>query len=161
MKFSNTTRVLLIVGTFLFAGGFFWVINPTESPFVPPCLLHYTTGLYCPGCGTGRSLFFLFHGHFYSAFAMNPLLIVTMPFLIWMVFNPPWMRKVWPLWMIFGIFLGYTIARNIPCKPFNYLAPGGLLHHWHQETQFELKSGSSPMSESVLESDSNKTPSED
>ncbi len=113
-------------------GGFFWVVNPSEASYLPSCLFKSATGLNCPGCGSTRALYHLFHGELFSAFAMNPLLIIALPFIGWMLFNPPWTRKSWVPWTIMTLFLSYGILRNIPFQPFHQLAPGVMLeHHSH------------------------------
>lgn len=39
----------------------------------PSCVFKTLTGLPCPSCGSTRSVAYLAHGHFLSAFSMNPL----------------------------------------------------------------------------------------
>ena len=38
-----------------------------------PCLFHQYTGLYCPGCGGTRAIYYLFHGQFLLSFIYHPL----------------------------------------------------------------------------------------
>ncbi len=40
-----------------------------------PCIFHVLTGLYCPGCGLGRSVLSLLSGDWYQAFRYNVLLM--------------------------------------------------------------------------------------
>lgn len=51
------------------------------------CAFHYTTGLYCPGCGMGRCIISMVHGDFYQAFRYNvfwmPLVIPGTILLLW------------------------------------------------------------------------------
>src|SRR4051794_7766742 len=58
------------------------IFNPASSGVFPPCPLHYLTGLYCPGCGSLRAIHALLHGNLHNAWAMNPLTMVLLPFLI-------------------------------------------------------------------------------
>jgi len=123
---SGKKLTLILLGVAALAMVFHWV-NPAESALIPPCPFKYVTGLNCPGCGSTRALFHLFHGEILDALAMNPLMVFSLPFLFWMLFDPPWTRKAWITWLIFSIFLCYSILRNLPFPPFEYLAPGALL----------------------------------
>lgn len=38
-----------------------------------PCLFRAVTGLYCPGCGGTRAVWYLLHGHFFLSFRFHPL----------------------------------------------------------------------------------------
>ena len=60
-------------------GVLFWV-NPESVPFMPRCLFHQFTGWDCPACGTQRALHQLLHGHLYEAFAYNPFLLISLPY---------------------------------------------------------------------------------
>ena len=50
------------------AAGAAWMavffVDPAMQSFLPPCLFHAFTGLYCPGCGATRALHRLVHGDF-------------------------------------------------------------------------------------------------
>jgi len=71
-----------------------------------------------------RALHSLFHGDLKTALFMNPLMVIALPFLFWMIFEPRWMRKPWAAWLIFIILVAYGIFRNLPFAPFQWLAPG-------------------------------------
>lgn len=47
-----------------------------------PCLFHLITGLKCPGCGISRMFLCLLAGDVDGAFAANPFLLATLPFLL-------------------------------------------------------------------------------
>ena len=47
-----------------------------------PCLFHVITGLKCPGCGISRMFLCLLAGDVDGAFAANPFLLATSPFLL-------------------------------------------------------------------------------
>ena len=47
-----------------------------------PCIFHKITNLECPGCGVTRMIMSLVRLDFASAFAYNPFLLITGPFLI-------------------------------------------------------------------------------
>jgi hypothetical protein len=112
--------------------------DPATSGVFPPCPLLALTGWYCPGCGSLRAFHQLLHGNLGNALAMNPLTILTLPFLAYgmasyaafvvrgrylpRIFLPaPWIRALGVAVVAFGI------ARNLPISPFPLLAPGGLI----------------------------------
>ncbi|WP_409557552.1 DUF2752 domain-containing protein [Allomuricauda sp. SCSIO 65647] len=109
----------------------YYVLSPEKyDPFFPKCPVHMGLGIYCTGCGSQRALHDLFHLRIADAFSHNFLLI---PSLLLIVFH--WVVKVWypekktflqnrkaPL-IILGVFILFTILRNIDRPPFNYLAP--------------------------------------
>ena len=115
------------------------VFDPATSGFFPPCPVRYLTGLYCPGCGSLRAMHALLHGELGRAWAMNPLMIVMLPFVTYglvsaallelrgkglpeVVLPATWIRALCVAVIVFGI------ARNLPFYPFDLLAPGALLH---------------------------------
>jgi len=115
------------------------IFDPATSSIFPPCPLHYLTGLYCPGCGSLRALHALLHGDLRRAWAMNPLAIVVLPYLVYglssqilfqlrgkrlpqVALPANWIRAFGAAVILYGV------ARNIPIHPFNLLAPGALLH---------------------------------
>ena len=136
----NSDQVLLLGGLVfgLVSLAALRIFDPVKSGLFPPCPLYALTGLYCPGCGSTRAFHYLLHGDFYGAFAMNPLGMLCLPFLIYggvsylsfqirgrylpRVFIPG--RWIWALGVLIVL---YGVARNIPIYPFNLLAPGGLL----------------------------------
>lgn len=104
------------------------------SAYLPPCLLYYLLGVYCPGCGSGRMLTALLNGHWAEALSANPLLFVCLPVFAALfvyafgvsVLNRPWKPLRLPHkagWVILGILIAYGVLRNIPSYPFTLLAP--------------------------------------
>lgn len=100
----------------------------------PSCLFHDLTGWYCPGCGITRALHALVHFDVARAFAMNALLVVSLPLLAAMALQGFTGRAALPAivsrvvlngraWITALVVFG--IARNLPGLEF--LAPGGLL----------------------------------
>ena len=102
---------------------------------MPDCVFFRLTGLYCPGCGSGRAVSALLHGRFPEAFRWNPLLfLLGIPAVI--VFLHEYLRFVFPRLHLKPVFspqpvaigcvaviLAYWILRNLPW--FSFLAPGG------------------------------------
>ncbi len=62
-----------------------FAVNPEAVSFMPRCPFKWLTGYDCPACGTQRALHRLFHLRFGEAFACNPFLIVSMPYLLTLV----------------------------------------------------------------------------
>jgi hypothetical protein len=118
-----------------------WVLrsfDPATSGVFPPCPVHYLTGFYCPGCGSLRALHQLLHGNLHAAWALNPLTVALLPFVLYslcsealrilagrelpQLFVPAkWIRALCVVIILFGI------ARNLPIHPFNLLAPTATL----------------------------------
>ena len=98
-----------------------------------PCMLHFFTGLYCPGCGASRALRALLHLNFYQALRYNAVLTVTAPLLAayFIALAVSFLRygkdKVSekipqaPLYVLIAVFVIYGVLRNIPM--FSFLAP--------------------------------------
>ncbi len=123
-----------IVSAAVIGAVFLYLFPPDVYKFYPPCLFHLLTGLYCPGCGTARALFNLFHGNIARAFHYNPLAVLMVPPLgFWFLcqFRFAVTGKRWRLpllrakfiWLFLFIICIYWILRNMPMYPFTFLAP--------------------------------------
>jgi hypothetical protein len=102
---------------------FVYAFNPQQSSLFPPCPSKTLTGLNCPGCGSTRALHHLLHGRVLDALGKNPLMVISIPFLILLFVRPDFARKRWVPWCALSILIVYGIIRNIPYYPFTYLAP--------------------------------------
>lgn len=111
------------------------IIVPGLTRLVPPCAFRELTGLYCPGCGTGRAMTALVHGDLATALKMNAFAVIVVgPVLLGVTRDalealglPVWSRIGWrPMWgwLFLGFVLAFWIARNIPAWPLTVLAPG-------------------------------------
>jgi Protein of unknown function (DUF2752) len=111
-----------------------FLFNPTQNAFYPRCLLYLTTGLYCPGCGSLRCVHQLSHGHFLAALHDNLLLVLALPVIgvygwrsarSWLKGEPLPRIILRPFWVaaLVTVVILFTILRNIPAAPFNWLAP--------------------------------------
>jgi len=56
--------------------------NPIEVGFFPKCPVYQTTGYKCPGCGSQRAVHFLLNGQMSQALNANPLLVISIPYLL-------------------------------------------------------------------------------
>lgn len=54
---------------------FVWVIDWIKSGQGFPCLFHFITGLYCPGCGGTRAVRALLHGEILKSFCYHPFVL--------------------------------------------------------------------------------------
>jgi hypothetical protein len=115
------------------------VFDPATSRIFPPCPIRYLTGLYCPGCGSLRAMHALLHGELARAWAMNPLMIVMLPFVTYGLVSAALLElrgKGLPEAMLPAkwirafclVVVLYAVARNLPLYPFDLLAPGAMLH---------------------------------
>ena len=114
------------------------VFDPATSGIFPPCPLRYLTGWYCPGCGSLRAIHQLLHANVRAAWAMNPLTVILLPFLMYGLSSfalfeirgeglpQPFLRGAWIRALCAAIIL-FGIARNLPLHPFDLLAPGTVL----------------------------------
>ncbi len=101
-----------------------FVFNPGTTGLFPPCPFHWATGLYCPGCGSLRSIHQLLHGNITAAFRLNPLLLVALPAILLLLSKPAWRYHPWLPKALLALLLVYGVARNVPFAPFTWLAPG-------------------------------------
>ena len=107
------------------------VVDPGEAGHYPTCPLLYTTGLFCPGCGTLRALHALAHLDIADAVGLNVLTVAAVPLLAWSWWT--WLRRRWSdlprrslaspwrLWSLVVVVLAFSVLRNLPGTSF--LAP--------------------------------------
>lgn len=106
-------------------------VDPTQPGHYPACPTYALTGWYCPGCGALRAVHYLTCGEVGSAWAMNPLVVLAVPYLLWAWSS--WLyrgaigaRRRWaaPGWWLVTLAVGITlfgVLRNVPGLEF--LAP--------------------------------------
>ena len=78
---------------FLPLEAFFWIITltalailqPSENSHLSLCPLSNFGFKFCPGCGLGRSISFLFHGSVRESVAMHPLGIPAVLIISWRI----------------------------------------------------------------------------
>lgn len=98
-----------------------------ESPgsFWPRCLFHALTGLYCPGCGGTRALYWLLHGEFFRSLRYNLLLLPMGGYLLGLLWVPSLSRRTDLACGVAAVLLLFFLLRNLPWFPFSLLAPLG------------------------------------
>ena len=110
---------------------------PASAEFYPPCLLHSTTGLHCPGCGMTRCVHSLLHGDVTQAFAWNALFVLLIPLLLVEGYRlwfscltnrrmPPDRTPNWVTYVMLVVIVLFGVLRNLPFHPFDFLAPHAL-----------------------------------
>ena len=103
--------------------------NPTTTGFFPVCPFRALTGLQCPGCGSTRACYQLMHLHPIAAFKLNPLMMLTLPFILYglagftksAVTGKPQRRIFIPsiyLWAWLAALIFFWVFRNTPWYPF-------------------------------------------
>jgi len=116
---------LAAIGIFLF---FFNPASPANQ-FFPKCPFRLVTGLQCPGCGSTRACYQLLHLHPVAAFKLNPLFVLTLPFIIYgflgftrsALTGRPQRRVFIPSFYLWGwlvLIVVFWIFRNTPWYPF-------------------------------------------
>ncbi|MDO5295212.1 MAG: DUF2752 domain-containing protein [bacterium] len=136
MKEKKIQWVSLLAAAALIVLGLWLLLEfyPTYRDFFPKCVLYELTGLYCPGCGTTRAVRSLLCGDFYKALRYNPLLTLSLPFLLWWAYReflwamyqkprPPWLLSLKFALAVVLIVTIYFIGRNLPWPPFCSWAP--------------------------------------
>lgn len=127
--------IALGVGLVVVAGCLtFLFVDPATSPIFPPCPFYWLTGLYCPGCGSGRALHALLHGDVLVALDLNPLMVLSLPLLGYAAVSQLcvylsgkslpriFVGRFWG-WFVVCLVLVYWVVRNISIYPFTVLTP--------------------------------------
>ena len=123
----------LVVALLGVGAGVLWLINPTTTSGLPACPWWSMTGTYCPGCGSTRALHQLLHGNPLAALGLNPLMMLTLPFLgYWLLryLLAGWHLAIPEIRLRAGVIYAFAagvvvfwILRNIPVEPWMHLAP--------------------------------------
>ncbi len=114
--------------------GFVFLFNPSASTLYPTCPFLWFTGCYCPGCGSLRAVHQLTRGHLATALGLNPLIVLSTPFLAYSLASHAtramsgrplrsfFIRPAF-IWGLLGLVLAFWAIRNVPVYPFSLLAP--------------------------------------
>jgi len=129
-ELSNQRLIVVTIWLGLAAAAvYLFVFEPGKTGFFPICLFRALTGFTCPGCGSTRALHQLLHGHFLEAFALNPLLLIGLPFLLFALirYSAFVMRGITPrknflpasfIYALFFVIVSFWIIRNTTIYPF-------------------------------------------
>jgi len=126
-----TLAPLVLVATGSIALLFFF--EPGRHGFYPRCLLHQTTGLLCPGCGSLRAMHQLLHGRVLEAIHLNALFVLAFPAAGWLVARSAFrawkgqpasldLQRQW-FWTFLIACTLFGILRNLPFAHAAWLAP--------------------------------------
>jgi uncharacterized protein DUF2752 len=126
---NRRLTAVLIWSTLAVASVYLYVFEPGKSGFFPVCPFRALTGFTCPGCGSTRGLHRLLHGDVVAAFQFNPLLVLSLPFLLYALlrYTNVVMRglpvkgnqlRAGYIWTLFVVVLSFWIFRNTPFYPF-------------------------------------------
>ena len=83
---DHPVKKLIIISFIIGAAIILYFLNPEHTLWMPKCYFFLITGWQCPACGSQRALHQLLHLNFASAFAYNPFLLISFPYLLALVF---------------------------------------------------------------------------
>lgn len=123
---KKITKITAVIALIAMAAVIYFLFSPEDSDYFPQCPFHYLTGYDCPGCGSQRAIHYLLHLQIKEAFLRNPLLVISIPYLIAGTYfeyfggkqKYPRTRNIFfgrkAAIIIFIIIIVYWIGRNIP-----------------------------------------------
>jgi hypothetical protein len=126
---------LIFVSSAVIILSLLYFFYPAASHFYPKCIFYQLTGLYCPGCGSQRSVSALLHGKIMQAISYNALFVASLPFILfsafaftWNIFRNNKIRQTLFysrsfIKIVFITIVLFGILRNIHFKPFSSMAP--------------------------------------
>jgi hypothetical protein len=123
------STVIAIWSVLLAGAVYLFVFEPGKTGLFPVCLFRFVTGYTCPGCGSTRAMHQLLHGHVLTAFELNPLFLIAIPFMLYALvrYSVIVMRGGVPrpnalpapyIYALFFVVLSFWIFRNTPFYPF-------------------------------------------
>lgn len=125
MIINKNLHILLAGSGILILGIIYFFYSPANNGFFPQCPLKYLSGYSCPGCGSQRAIHELLHLNFKEAFAYNPLLVASIPYItLGIAFSTESLKTRYPktrkflygqnaLYVIMAILVLFFIFRNI------------------------------------------------
>lgn len=126
---QRRVSALFIWASIAAASAYLLIFEPGKTGFFPACPFRMITGFTCPGCGSTRGLHRLLHGDLVGAFEFNPLMVLSLPFLLYAlsrytlaaVSGRPYQRHhLAPryIWMLVAVIMGFWFFRNTRLYPF-------------------------------------------
>ena len=128
-KISKGKGVILLA--FIVFIAIYFLGNPSSSAWWLKCPLHALTGWQCPFCGMQRQLHALLHFRIAEAWRLNPVLLLSYPYLFFLLFTyifpnincsprlPHCLRRILlfclsdrALFIFFAVLLLWGIIRN-------------------------------------------------
>lgn len=99
------------------------IFDPSGSEWFPKCPLYAITGFKCPGCGSQRAIHALLNGDLATAFKMNGLLVMSIPFILLLIYSEITRKKhpelyvrvhnIYVIYAVLAIVIIWWITRNI------------------------------------------------
>ena len=125
---NKRLTALLIWLSIALGATYLFIFEPGKTGFFPACPFRTLTGFTCPGCGSTRGLHRLLHGDIVSALEFNPLMVLSLPFLLYAlvryttaaVSGRPLQRHNLDakyIWILFGVIMSFWIFRNTRFYP--------------------------------------------
>jgi hypothetical protein len=126
----NERLTALLIWLSIAAGAtYLFIFEPGKTGFFPACPFRTLTGFTCPGCGSTRGLHRLLHGDVVAALEFNPLMVLSLPFLLYALVRyttaavrgrPLQRHYVKPkyIWMLFAVVMSFWVFRNTRFYPF-------------------------------------------
>ncbi len=126
---NRRVTVALVWLTLALGATYLFIFEPGKTGFFPVCPFRAITGFTCPGCGSTRGLHRLLHGDVVAAFELNPLMVLSLPFLLYALLRytnaavrgQPLERtrlNAKYIWMLLVVILSFWVFRNTPFYPF-------------------------------------------
>ena len=124
MNWSSTTTVVSALTASLVLAALY-LASPYESGLFPPCPTRVLLGFECPGCGAQRALHDLLHGRVAQAWAINPFVLLVLPYAaVGLLVERAARRSAWAARLrrrcygrmaavaSAGVLIGWTVWRN-------------------------------------------------
>jgi hypothetical protein len=126
---NRRLTALLVWLTLAVGATYLFIFEPGKSGFFPACPFRVLTGFTCPGCGSTRGLHRLLHGDVVAAFEFNPLMVLSLPFLLYALVRyttaavtgrPLKANRLNAkyIWVLFVVIISFWVFRNTRLYPF-------------------------------------------
>ena len=131
---------IVVTAVCVAGGAVLFFCDPDRVGIYPVCYFHELTGLDCPGCGGLRAMHQFLHGHLAAALHYNAFAVISLPVLAIVALRAGWIelgprrksdssgrprvtvRPLW-VWVYLGLWLAFTVCRNLPYPLFASFAP--------------------------------------
>lgn len=122
MRIAVKNNIMIVIGVIMMLLLVYYLFDPLENNWMPQCIFYKVTGLQCMGCGSQRVIHSLMHGDIEGAFRANALLVISLPFIIFLLLLEIFRNRYAILYrkihtrttiiFVAGIMIGWFIFRN-------------------------------------------------